>query len=664
MPNPINITTGIGVPFGHPNRTTIYVNGTEYKNWMNFRVVRKLNQMGTFTVYFVGVNATQKLDIKQGSNILFFDEFRLVMKGRIDRVEYKTALDCEVYGYSMKVKLLDKTFDRTDYTNATTATIASDIATFTGLTLGNVDDYGTGITTRFQYDNKLRSATNLATITGFDFWVDSSSAPDYSVDTLNFSFWRGSIVPTQLFYTRGSSKNTYIASSQIDTENMINSIKMLGYGDGVNQTSVNSYLATIAFSTLAADLSAPGANYLLDRQLYVIDGIVFPSSGSSLIRVGNEIMGGATVQGNVISCDRDIASGNCSNYKIGTLVCLFYDGSTSTPAQVEAIAQTDTTITLHTGNTTSFDSAGTLIVNGELITYTSKDATHFLGCSRGQSYTYTEGVYTSSVTAHSTESASGLYVYQFDPTMLYIPQNPQTGSSIAVNGAKEKVIIDQTITTADSVALKASNYLIAYGQPIKRISLDIWNPLRITAQLGDNVDVEDTDTGLSGIYRLVGIERTFDMDSGNHMILEVSNFQLSQLEATDTIKRTVDTSSTYAQGATNITTIAKEALIKNGSPMTFLIYIPPSLVKFNYIKFTFKCVNPPYAGSYVVTAGFVGSETAVATYTSDQNDVDITTNMNWIVNGSGWYDIIITNSDANGNIMSFIVELKGFIQST
>ena len=53
-------------------------------------------------------------------------------------------------------------------------------------------------------------------------------------------------------------------------------------------------------------------------------------------------------------------------------------------------------------STTGFDSAGTILVDSELITYTPKSSTQFLGITRGTNGTATAG--TSNGQAHSTNA--------------------------------------------------------------------------------------------------------------------------------------------------------------------------------------------------------------------------------------------------------------------
>jgi len=652
------IITGTRVPYGHPDVDTVYINGVEWDSWMSFRVVKKLNQLWTFEVYLVDVQNSDKTNVKEGNIIMIFDEFRLLIKGRIDRIEYQNEFDCIIRGYSMEIKLMDSWFERTSYTNSNLTTIVNDIIANTGLTLGTISDFGTTISARFEYDNKLRSMSQLQQMTDFDFWVSNEGA-DYSTDTINFSSWKGSIVPSQLFYLSGDDQNCYVAKREKDVENLINSIKMTGYGDGVNQTTISSYLATTSYSTLESDCSAD------DIYLHLVDATSFPGAGS-IVMIGNEAMACVGMQGNQLTVIRDKAAGNNAAYKKGSLVTLFHDSVTNwCYANIGGISSTATTITAGNGTFGWFAAAGTAIVGKEIITYTSKDDTHLYGCSRGQSYTFSNGqTYTSTATAHSSNLASpfGPVVMEFDSTKLYVPQNPQTGSSISSNGLKDKVIVDKSLSNTASIVLATSNYLINYNQPIERITLNIWNPRDITADLGDNIEIYDTETDLAGVYRLVGKERTSDNESGDQLILEVNNYKLSMLEDTNLIKKTSENQSTYAQGATNITQIQNQGVVNSGNNLDTIFYIPSSMVKFNYCKLSFRA-TAAYNGTLVVTAGLADSESSVGSYTSNQTDIDISDNINFLVNGSGWYNVHMTNSNATGNTITVMMEVKGFIES-
>lgn len=72
-----------------------------------------------------------------------------------------------------------------------------------------------------------------------------------------------------------------------------------------------------------------------------------------------------------------------------------------------------TSTTLKVGSTATFSASGTLLLEGEYITYTSKTATEFYGCSRGQYNT--QGATAEQGVAH----AAGAVIVQNPAAMLH-----------------------------------------------------------------------------------------------------------------------------------------------------------------------------------------------------------------------------------------------------
>lgn len=105
------------------------------------------------------------------------------------------------------------------------------------------------------------------------------------------------------------------------------------------------------------------------------------------------------------------------------------------------ISASDTTIPAF-ANSGSFASAGTLYINGELITYTSKDANGFYGCTRGTSNTVAVA-HNANETIYQWDSSIGLYSARDFGSKQILYHNP-----LLSNGDHSIIIIAETNATS------------------------------------------------------------------------------------------------------------------------------------------------------------------------------------------------------------------------
>jgi hypothetical protein len=101
-----------GASQGEANKDTFWVNnnGTwvEFDHYDYFKIKKSQNQISEFEVKIYDISPTQKLYFKEQSEVLIFCGTTMVLKGRIQTIEYGDAYEVIARGFGMEVKLLDK----------------------------------------------------------------------------------------------------------------------------------------------------------------------------------------------------------------------------------------------------------------------------------------------------------------------------------------------------------------------------------------------------------------------------------------------------------------------------------------------------------------------------------------------------------------------------
>jgi len=255
---------------------------------------------------------------------------------------------------------------------------------------------------------------------------------------------------------------------------------------------------------------------------------------------------------------------------INQLKTSVYSASTIYSTLASDISDTDTTITLV--DASSFPTSGTIRIAEEQITYTGKSGNNLTGCTRGANSTTAK--------AHK----KGVYVEKHVPHT-----SPETDSSIDKYGLMEYTIIDKSVMDEQTAELIASKYLLERFTPIIRIKIKPDDPLGMatTIDLGDKVTVEDDESGISGDYRVVGIEYVSDYGVLD-MEIELSNRSLEFIEQMQKAREQQESMAKYMQGATNIYAISEAENCDDSHYLNMRFYIPDDAVAINSVKLSFK----------------------------------------------------------------------------
>lgn len=247
-----------------------------------------------------------------------------------------------------------------------------------------------------------------------------------------------------------------------------------------------------------------------------------------------------------------------------------YNASAIYSILTEDITETQDTITL--ADASSFPSTGTIRIMEEQVTYTGKSGNSLTGCTRGAN----------STTARSHKKTI------FVEKHLEI-SNAEEGSSIYEYGLMDKSIFDKSIINMETLELIISKELLNKMEPIETITiLPIDTDITLeNRMIGDLVTIVDTESGISGNYRIVSI--IYTSDYGDLSIeLQCSNRSLTFIDQMAKAKEESTNLSKYMQGATNIFSVQSYENCSNDYPLYLRFYIPEDAVAINNISLNFK----------------------------------------------------------------------------
>ena len=231
----IKIPEKISVPYGQPNRTSVYVKDrasgsekdyTEYLIYWDF--VAELNKLEICKLTFAGLTESDfDTYIKRRNTFKLFAEHHFVGKFRIEEVKRKENYLIEVKGIGMGVTLQDAITDQSTYVYRSTASdsIVEDLCT--EMTIQTNENLG-NVTGSFSWEDKLSALTTIADYFQADWWVDQ--VHPFDTDRFNIRKRRGRIPVVRNYYDSGDNRNATI-SKRVNTEFHFNDIVLRGKRD-------------------------------------------------------------------------------------------------------------------------------------------------------------------------------------------------------------------------------------------------------------------------------------------------------------------------------------------------------------------------------------------------------------------------------------------------
>jgi len=300
-----------------------------FSHYDSFNIKKRQNQPSEFEVVIYDIQDAEKAYFKEQAEVLFFANEKMILKGRIQAIEYGSEFRVIARGFGMESVLMDKEFiksgdKRVQYTNESAQTMVQEILsenadgsspwTMTPDTGGIFNsDYG-DISMRFEYANKLNCLGSVANAIDYEWWVDQTNSDDYDEDYFNMSASRGGTSSEQTFRISGVSENAVRTAREKDITNMANYVSVLGYGDGINQLSTTTYVASTQSSTLSVDVTTSAGT-----SISLVDASGFDATGSA--RMAEEVFTYAGINSNTLTgCARGALSTTPATHKKGVYV--------------------------------------------------------------------------------------------------------------------------------------------------------------------------------------------------------------------------------------------------------------------------------------------------------------------------------------------------------
>lgn len=292
---------------GESGKNTVYVQDSSnvwqsFNHYEFFEIRKTQNNVSEFEIKIFDIQDNEKTYFKEGAYIMFFSDQTLILKGRIEKIEYGTTYSVTATGFGVEAKIRDIELTQRDNTNATwidskraqwtnisAQTIANEIlsqntdGSSPWIIQPNTDglfdtDYG-NITFRVEYGNRLRSLAELANSIDYEWWVSIDDL-DYDIEYFNMKTFQGSVSSVKTYLISGANANAKATLEENDSTNMANFVTLLGYGDGLNQLETYTYSASTVNTTLSADITST------DTTIPLTDASSFSSSGE--IRIAKE----------------------------------------------------------------------------------------------------------------------------------------------------------------------------------------------------------------------------------------------------------------------------------------------------------------------------------------------------------------------------------------
>jgi len=276
----------IGEASGIEGQDSVYILNPDTNKWVlfehfeKFKVIKKQNQISEWEMTIYDITDVERVYFKEFASVLLMSGESVILKGRIQNIEYGTDYFCMARGFGMEAKLQEKELvkngdKRVQYENVSAKQVATELLRVTPedtgsdyiippTAIGLFDtDYG-DVNLRFEYTNRLNCAGMLVNAINYEWWVSQSSSDKYKTDYFNIKSFKGDGLLKETFSTAGTGSNAIRTSRENDVSNMANSISGLGFGDGDNQIKTSCYSAAENYTTLADDITETSTSIILN----------------------------------------------------------------------------------------------------------------------------------------------------------------------------------------------------------------------------------------------------------------------------------------------------------------------------------------------------------------------------------------------------------------
>lgn len=199
-------------------------------------------------------------------------------------------------------------------------------------------------------------------------------------------------------------------------------------------------------------------------------------------------------------------------------------------------------------------------------------------------------------------------------------------TSISTYGTVDRTFVDKTILNQATLDAWRNDIVEDYSAPIVRISLKVYDVHFDTEiHCGDTITINDTATGLSSTYSVVGIVRTYSDEIGEELIYECSNVRVSFESELADVQREARAPAVYAQGSTVTDNLSEKENLDDSVDLDMKFYLPADIIRINkallsfniesFRAYTDEAQSAPDAGSHQHT--IPGHDHTLFTHSSD-----------------------------------------------
>jgi len=230
---------------GNGGEITVLINGERIDTYTNIEIKKRLNEVDTFSFNAFITDSNDRSLINEGNTVKFIENYdKLLFKGRLTEVEYKSDFRAKCEGDGMVTKLLNRKTDRETFTNTAGDDIVKSVVDNTYISYGSIES-APQVSVRFDHDNEARAVAGVANATGYDWFIDQDPTDNWDTDRLNFVQNAGRDTVQETFDIGG---NAQMVERNKDDGFVANDITLLGRGDGINQLEARVFACSTAYT--------------------------------------------------------------------------------------------------------------------------------------------------------------------------------------------------------------------------------------------------------------------------------------------------------------------------------------------------------------------------------------------------------------------------------
>ena len=263
---------------------TNYAGAITFEDYYDLYYLKELNRISEFRFTAYSLSDAQKAVLIEGNIVYILYGTNLILKGEIRKANRDdTVDDYYIEGNGMEIKLLDRDVrGREQWDDTEADTIIKSL--ISGIITEGTIESAIKVGFRAEEDSVLRACVSLAKAIDWDWYVDQgqgevvypgdtlypagtlypSPGVDFDIDKFCFIGHKGETDSQETFQV---DEDIFKIDRNKDVDNVFNVVRVLGYGDGINQIMSESFYATTNRATLSAAISASGTSLTVTEDI-------------------------------------------------------------------------------------------------------------------------------------------------------------------------------------------------------------------------------------------------------------------------------------------------------------------------------------------------------------------------------------------------------------